>query len=261
MASPTFSEEGELRVEYERRNAPRLSDHITRRGHVGPVPLPSESVYIPAPPAHTSPPRATQYQTPGNAPIPGMWPTSAHANPAQPTTTWYPEPHTATDMSAHSQRPSIHLSQADFASTPARSLPHPATMANSPRPYPLATPQDCAREAWKIFVELGEQEGAVVPDDPMDAADAVIGWLRYFASSLKTGRIWTRHTRFYNDLGRMRAFADLLRASRDMGDNNYLEYDYDLTDLVSRAERAGQTPLHQIMSEGVPITPLDHAPV
>ncbi|KAI5823257.1 hypothetical protein K523DRAFT_405004 [Schizophyllum commune Tattone D] len=104
-------------------------------------------------------------------------------------------------------------------------------MASSPRSGPLATPQGCAREAWRIFAELGEQEGAVIPDDPMDAVDAVIGWLRYFASSLKTGRIWTRHTRFYNDLGRMRTFANLLRASRNMGDNNYLEYDYDLTDL------------------------------
>ncbi|KAI4294153.1 hypothetical protein K525DRAFT_213329, partial [Schizophyllum commune Loenen D] len=245
MASPTFSEDGELRVEYERRNAPRLSDHITRRGHVGPVPLPSESVYFPAPPAHTSPPR-----TPGNVAIPGMWPTSTHAQPAPPVPT-----------SALSPHPSIHLSQADFASTPARSHPHPGTMASSPRSDPLATPQGCAREAWRIFAELGEQEGAVIPDDPMDAVDAVIGWLRYFASSLKTGRIWTRHTRFYNDLGRMRAFANLLRASRNMGDNNYLEYDYDLTDLVSRAEREGRTPLHQIMNEGVPITTLDHAPV
>ncbi|KAI5895729.1 uncharacterized protein SCHCODRAFT_02476746, partial [Schizophyllum commune H4-8] len=244
MASPTFSEEGELRVEYERRNTPRLSDHITRRGHVGPVPLPSESVFIPVPPSHASPPR-----TPGNAPIPGMWPTTPTSQRSTAPLPTYPT------------QPSIHMSQADYASTPARQQPHTATMAGSLHPDPLATPEDCAREAWRIFVELGEQEGAIVPDDPMDAADAVIGWLRYFASSLKTGRIWTRHTRFYNDTQRMRALADLLRASREMGDNNYLEYDYDLTDLVDRAERTGQTPLHQIMSEGVPITTLDHAPV
>ncbi|KAL1684720.1 hypothetical protein GGG16DRAFT_119537 [Schizophyllum commune] len=46
-----------------------------------------------------------------------------------------------------------------------------------------------------------------------------------------------------------------------MRDLNYVDYDFDLTDLVSRAEQTGQTPLHLVMSDGVPITTMDHAPV
>ncbi|KAL1689419.1 hypothetical protein GGG16DRAFT_115018 [Schizophyllum commune] len=203
MALPTFSQEGEVRVEYERRNAPRVSDHITRRGHVGPVPLPSESVFLPAQAVPTSPPRAaanysyhpqssmeSRYQTPGNVPMAGAWPSSAGFTPAQRQPPWYYKQSTgianstslpdirtsgdpatqrpATALSAFPTYPSIHLSQADHASTPAWHQPHSATIASSPRPDPLGTPQGRAHEAWRIFGELGEQEGAPVP-----AADAV----------------------------------------------------------------------------------------
>ncbi|KAL1684727.1 hypothetical protein GGG16DRAFT_11952, partial [Schizophyllum commune] len=244
MATHTYVQEDE--PQNVRRNAPRTSDTITRRGHSGPVPLPTDSAFIPigtipaspqgTAPTYASPPYQAQgsmYQTPGHAPY-SPW-------------------------GAQSPFPSIHLSQAEYASTPAH--PGHQPYAPPPRQDPLATPRGRAQEAWRIFRTMGEHQNAPAPDDVMDGFSEIISWLRYFAASFQRGYLWARHVPFFSNTRCARELADLLRATRSLPENNDITLErYDLTDVVARAERSGQAPLQLLMSEGVSFATVEREP-
>ncbi|KAI5895175.1 uncharacterized protein SCHCODRAFT_02476257, partial [Schizophyllum commune H4-8] len=247
MATNTITQEEP--TQNVRRNAPRTSDTITRRGHHGPVPLPTDSAFIPigtipaspqgTAPTYLSPP----YQNQGSIPYA------------------YPEQHRSS-MANYPSFPSIHLSQAEYSSTPAHpAVQHYATSRPQPRPDPLATPRGRALEAWRIFRLLGEHPHAAVPTDPMDGYVEIVQWLRYFAVSLQRGYVWTRHIPFFSDLRCARELADLLRATRDVPESHNISFEeYDLTDLVGRAERSGLAPLQLREGEGVSFIRADREP-
>ncbi|KAI4293921.1 hypothetical protein K525DRAFT_150218, partial [Schizophyllum commune Loenen D] len=248
MATHTYVQEDE--PQNARRNAPRTSDTITRRGHPGPVPLPTDSAFIPigiipASPQGTAPTYASPpYQTQGSI------------MPAYPD---HSRTHGTAPLAAYPSFPSIHLSQADYTSSPAQQ--GHLSYAPPPRQDPLATPRGRAQEAWRLFRMLGEHPSAPVPSDVLDGFSEIISWLRYFAASFQRVYLWARHVPFFSNTRCARELADLLRATRDLPENNDITLErYDLTDVVARAERSGQAPLQLLMNEGISFATVEREP-
>ncbi|KAI4517374.1 hypothetical protein K525DRAFT_158345, partial [Schizophyllum commune Loenen D] len=241
MATETITQEEEAA-----RNAPRTSDTITQRGHRGPVPLPSATL-IPA----ESAPDNNGYTAVRN-PISraaGSFPSASPDQERRPRT-----------LGSQSTYPSVQFSRAEGTSTPARTPAVAPRPASSTAPRNERTRAELAEEAWRVLRALGAAHNERVDADPTPYYFELVGWLRAASTSFLRGHVPSSYLPFFNNTRLVRRLNEVLHAATGARDPMNLR-EYDLTEVVARAEQSHRTPVQVISEAGVTVLIANQDPI
>ncbi|KAI5896325.1 uncharacterized protein SCHCODRAFT_01092274 [Schizophyllum commune H4-8] len=242
MATETLTQEEESLAP----QAPRTSDTITQRGHRGPVPLPSATPF-PGETAVNSGARTPSRASPPR--VAGSFPSKSYDPERRPR-----------PLGPQSTYPSVQFSRAEGMSTPARNPAAAAPPAGDTVTQSERTRAELAEEAWRVLRALGATHNERVDADPTPFYFELVGWLRAAATSFLRGHVPSSYLPFFNNTRLVRRLNEVLHATTGTRDPMNLR-EYDLSEVVARAEQSHRTPVQVISEAGVTILITNQEPI